>query len=576
VRRPVAVLALVCAGALLAPAQAFAHAALLHTVPSASVRVLSSPKKVQLTYSEAVEPRFATILVEDASGRLVTRGVPERAPGDPHTLTIALDPLPRGWYLVYWRVISQDGHPVRGAFTFSRGPNEGPAPQFPLPPLSESAATPSLVVLRWIAFLGTMVAVGLLAFRALAIRPLAVRLGITRARRSTVALAVALGVALVATPVYVLLATAEFAQRPWTSVGALVPLMRVSSFGRALLDLELLLGLFALCCACVVATERLARKERTVAELLALAGASLTAAALLVVPALAGHAATTSPRGVAVPLDWLHLVTGSVWIGGLVGLLVLWSSVEQARRTALLGAVVPRFSRIAFGCVVLLTASGTVAALLHLPTLATLWTTSYGQTIVLKVALLLLALLLAAVNLVRTKPRLEAAAARKDETLGAATALLLRRLVRGEVAIVTAAILAAALLTSLPPPAKALASLGGVSARVGPGAVQRTISHGSYRVALRMTPNKAAVPNEFELRLTQNGRPLRGAHVVAQFAMLDMDMQALAYLLPERAPGTYAASKPALVMVGHWAVRFSIAPARGAAFTVTVVDTARG
>jgi copper transport protein len=334
--------------------------------------------------------------------------------------------------------------------------------------------------------------------------------------------------------------------------------------------------LFAVCCACVVATERPALARRTVAELLALIGAALAAAALLFVPTLSGHAAQTSPRWATVPLDWLHLVTGSIWIGGLVGLLVLWSSLDRTRRTAVLGTVVPRFSRIAFGSVVTLTASGTIAAVLHLPTVATLWSTSYGQAILAKVALLFLALMLAGVNLARTKPRLEAAAARGDETLGAATALLLRRLVRGEVVLVSAAIFAAAILTSLPPPSKALASLGGVAAHVGPGAVQRTVTHGPYRIVLRVTPNKAALPNEFELRLLRGGQPVRGAHVSARFAMLDMDMQSLGYVLPETAPGTYAASRPALVMVGHWAVRFSIAPPHGQAFTVTIVDTARG
>ena len=65
-----------------------------------------------------------------------------RAPGDdrarctdrrpnPDTLIVPLRPhLPEGWYLVYWRAISVDGHPVQGAFTFAVGPNPGPAPQF--------------------------------------------------------------------------------------------------------------------------------------------------------------------------------------------------------------------------------------------------------------------------------------------------------------------------------------------------------------------------------------------------------------------------------------------------------------
>jgi copper transport protein len=305
-------------------------------------------------------------------------------------------------------------------------------------------------------------------------------------------------------------------------------------------------------------------------------GAAVSAAALLFVPTLSGHAAQTSPRWAALSLDWLHLVTGSIWIGGLVGLLVLWSSTERVRRTAVLGGIVPRFSRIALGSVLLLTASGTIAAVMRLPTLATLWTTHYGQAILAKVVLLLAALLLAGVNLARTKPRLEAAAARADETLGASTALLLRRLVRGEVVLVAGAILAASILTSLPPPSKALASLGGVAARVGPGAVARTVKQGPYTLRVGLVPNKAAVPNHFELKITKDGRPVRGATVTTDFAMLDMDMPSLAYRFRETAPGVYSTSQSALVMVGHWAVRFAVAPRNGAPFAVTVVDTARG
>ena len=69
---------------------------------------------------------------------------------------------------------------------------------------------------------------------------------------------------------------------------------------------------------------------------------------------------------------------------------------------------------------------------------------------------------------------------------------------------------------------------------------------------------------------------MRGAEVTTLFAMLDMDMQSLGYTLPERAPGIYGASRPALVMVGHWGVRFSVAPRGGKPFDVTIVDTARG
>ena len=73
--------------------------------------------------------------------------------------------LPEGWYLIYWRAISVDGHPVQGAFTYAVGPNPGPAPKFAVPSISASATSANLLVARWVMFLSVMIAIGLFAFR---------------------------------------------------------------------------------------------------------------------------------------------------------------------------------------------------------------------------------------------------------------------------------------------------------------------------------------------------------------------------------------------------------------------------
>ena len=78
-----------------------------------------------------------------------------------------------------------------------------------------------------------------------------------------------------------------------------------------------------------------------------------------------------------------------------------------------------------------------------------------------------------------------------------------------------------------------------------------------------MTPNRAAVPNEFAVRIDQAGRPVRGADVTASFTMLDMEMQQQSYKLSETSPGLYEHSAPALVMVGHWGLSFAITPRGG-------------
>ena len=128
-------------------------------------------------------------------------------------------------------------------------------------------------------------------------------------------------------------------------------------------------------------------------------------------------------------------------------MLVLWWSLPVARRVAGLMVCVPRFSNTAFVSVLALIGSGVGASLIHLPTFSSLWQTSYGQALLVKIGLLCAALLLAQVNLLRTKPRL--AASRDRPELGTGAAALLRRLVSGEILLVAAAVVAAAVLSSL-------------------------------------------------------------------------------------------------------------------------------
>ncbi len=450
-----AVVALLFVLGLLAtwPASAWAHAALLRTTPEASGTVDGSPSRVTLSYDEAVEPRFAVVSVTDAGGRQEVAGTPHALTADPKTLAIGVHQLKPGWYLVYWRVISADGHPVRGAFTFAVGPNPGPAPQFVVPSLAETAATPQLVATRWLAFLTVMLVVGLVVFRAIIARP-AVPVAPAAARDVTRAVAGAAAVALVAVPLYVVVATAEFALRSVTDVSGLVPLLRSSALGRAYLDLEVEVVLLGAAALVAFRLDRPDRKTRSVAELLALTGVILCGASALAVPGLAGHAAQTSPTGASLVFDWIHMAAASVWLGGLAGLSILAWRTPPGLRMTVLGRVVPRFSRTALVSVLLIIASGVGASVLHLPTLASLWETSYGEAILVKVGLLCLALVLGGLNFARTTPRLAAALPRQYGLLAAGAASLLRRLIAGEIAIVTGIVVAAMVLTSLPPPGR--------------------------------------------------------------------------------------------------------------------------
>jgi copper transport protein len=524
------------------PAAAWGHAGLVRTEPSASRTVNAPPSRVLLSFTEPVEARFAIVSVTDAGGNQVAAGPPRSASGAPQTLSAPLRRVPEGWYLVFWRVVSADGHPVRGAFTFAVGPNPGPPPQFRVPSLSETATTTRLLVSRWVVFLSLLSALGLFVLRAVIARPVVRLVPGCSLRPLSVAFGAALVVALAAIPVYLVLATAQFTLRSAFDLGAIVPAARASGFGRDFLDLELVLALFGAAAFVALYLDRPEREQRSVVELIALPSALLAGAAALVLPALAGHAGQKAPRGLSLPLDVAHLGAASIWLGGLIGLVVFWLSVGPKGRIAALAHVVPRFSAVAFCSVVVLVGTGIGSAFLELPTLATLWQTSYGKALLVKIVLLFAALLLAGVNLARTKPRLQAAGVRP----------------------------------SLAPPASALARVKDIAARVGPGPVSEVIAKGPYRLRVEVSPNRAALPNTFSVAITRGGQPVRGAEVVSRFDMLDMEMGEQSFRFPERTPGVFVKSAPALVMVGHWALQFEVTPSGTQPFVVTLLDKASG
>jgi copper transport protein len=570
-----ALVAATVAAMLALPSTASAHAYLVKTVPAASVVLNAPPPNIQLTYDEAVEPRFAIISVTNVDGHQETTAPVHRSPSDPDTLVVPLRPnLPEGWYLIYWRAISVDGHPVNGFFTYAVGPNPGPAPQFRIPNISATATTPQLLITRWAMFVFVMGAIGLFVMRLLVARPVVRAVEGVRLHALSVAFVVASVLGLIAIPVYLDVSTANDSLRSVFDLTALVPLYRVTAFGRAMVDLELCFALFCVAAGVTLWLDRPDRARRSVAALIASSGAFLAAAAVLIVPGAAGHAAQTSPRGLTLVFDWLHLASGSVWLGGLIGLLVLWSTVPSRQRVPALSVCVARFSNVALVSVLVLAATGIGEAIEHMPAVNALWETGYGEAILVKAGLLGGAILIASGNLLRSRPRLIAAQRRPE--LGEPAARLLRRLVSGEVVVVIGIVFAAAVLSSLPPPPPAFALENSALAKVGPGRVVQTITHAGYTLQVLVSPNKAAAPDSFALRITKGGQPVRGADVTLLFNHLEMQMPTQEYQLTETEPGVYSRAAPALVMVGRWGLTFQVTPKHGLPFTALIVDQANG
>jgi hypothetical protein len=106
--------------------------------------------------------------------------------------------------------------------------------------------------------------------------------------------------------------------------------------------------------------------------------------------------------------------------------------------------------------------------------------------------------------------------------------------------------------------------------------VQQVVRRGSYRLDVGVRPNRAAVPNDFSVRLTRSGKPVAGADVTAKLVMLDMEMGSQSYQLAPAGGGLHSKSAPALVMVGRWGIEYTVEPPDGEPFDVLIVDHAAG
>lgn len=154
--------------------------------------------------------------------------------------------------------------------------------------------------------------------------------------------------------------------------------------GAALVSRLLLLGAAALFIAVLFGGYAKRENEREKKDLtfgLAIGGAVI-AAGIAGTWALAEHASTGIQPGIAMPVDVLHLLAVAAWLGGLAALLVALYRTPDIGATA-----VRRFSRIAFGSVLVLTATGLYQSWRQVGSWSALTGTGYGQLLLVKVGL---------------------------------------------------------------------------------------------------------------------------------------------------------------------------------------------
>jgi copper transport protein len=409
--------------ALAFPAAASAHATLVRTTPGIQQRVASSPQLVRLTFDQSVKALPNAIRVYSAKGRLVS-GQTLTSNGE-RTIGARVSRLPRGAYTVRWTAISADGHVIGGVFTFGVRHRAPPATEA----FGASGPTTEEHIVRWLYFLALALLAGGLGFRLLVLRgPLRPETEQRFYRVLAVGAVGAIEVGIVA----FLLRAEDALQLPFGRFlyGDLTPIAGGTRFGTAFVAMTLGFALVSALVFLAWLTDRTFLLWPAFALSLAFASGL----------SLSGHSAADAGSSWLSQLaDWAHLAAASLWVGGLVQLaFVVWPLEPELRRRAFL-----RFSRLATVLIVVILSAGIYLSVLRLPQLDDLWTVRYGQVLLVKLALVSLALLWGAAHHFLVRPALER---------GAPLFARLPRSLAGESAVGMAILLVAAVLVDSKPP----------------------------------------------------------------------------------------------------------------------------
>jgi copper transport protein len=436
--------AVLLAGILLglASAPASAHASLVSTDPADGEVVAEAPEQVTLTFDEPVAVVDDGVRAYDAAGDPVAVDAAAR---DEVVTADLPDGLADGTYVVVWRVISDDGHPVAGSLTFHVGaPSPTVVPPRDGPRTNDTTMRSVVSAVQALSYGALLLAGGLTIFLSWTSRGVhlreEVRRRLLRLLRGSALLAIT--VAAVACPL-------SGAYQRGAGLGGLLD---GASFDPDLVgdDLTvLLLQAVGLGLAAALA-------GRPTPSLTADIGAGLAVWS----PALVGHTRAYEPASLLVLTDALHLTAGAIWLGGLVGLAVTLPSLAGRERDGVV--LLSRFSAGAAGLLVVLAGAGTLLGWRILGSWSALVDTTYSRLLLVKVGLALVVVGVAAWNRFGLLPRVSTG---PHEARRRATSTI-RTTVLAEAAILVAVVGVTGFLVEQPPGGETAAAPAGVTDRV--------------------------------------------------------------------------------------------------------------
>lgn len=497
-----AALALAFAILGLTAAPANAHAVLVASSPVDGARVESPPATVTLTFDESVRLIPAAAQVISTTGARADEGAAHLS-DDATTIVIPLRrDLDRGSYAATWRVVSADGHIVSGSISFGVGQDAGVQP--PVPADHSAPLTLAANIARGVLYVGLVLSAGVtLVCRTL--WPWALGL-----RRMKALIFGGWASTVIATLAQFLLQGPQSLDTSWSAVftdDALSDTLSGRTGAILVLRVSLLTALgFAL---------RLQRRGSTTFLALSSVGVALTVA-------LDGHAGVGEQAWLAITVTTIHVLAMTVWLGGLV---VLCLAVLPARRVDNLRG----WSVIAFGCVSALILSGEYQAWRQVRPVEAMWSTGYGITLSVKLAIVTAMLALAYRGQRRLDPR------------------TLRRTVPAEMALGLAVVVVTTALVSQPP---ARTTYG------PPVSLSAPLDDRSARVHLDTTrrgPTTISVT-----ALDPGGHPVRVTSVSGTLTSEDAGIAALTVKFEPSTDDEWHSSHAVVPLPGSWTLKLVV------------------
>jgi len=454
-------LLLVCTLATSSP-QGFAHAVLLDSSPKPGEMLMQSPSEVVANFNEGVGPIFFKVL--DVKGQPVGDPGEIRLDGTKMILPLRAT-IPNGTYVLTYRVISADTHPVGATFGFSIGE--------PMKTVDATADAGSrsiwslaVAVNRWVLYAGMLWVAGTALFLLL--------LGIEGSLRED-ARQKARWASLVTALSYVLAVGFGGADMQLGGVDALWKAATWRSGLDSTLAPSAVFGVIsmALLYAGCMAGER--RRHGVL-----IAGVALAIGSFLVT----GHAATAPPAWLMAPVVGAHLLATAFWIGAFRPLLLSTRQLSAADS----GALMQRFSNFAVPAVIVALISGSAISLKQLGSPANLFNNDYGTVLLTKIILVFVIIGIAAYNKINLTPKLIA-----NDAAGVSK---IKRTITLELMLYLIVLAAASALTVTTPP-RALVATGEAGAAeanmamMSGGLVKRTLENDAgYSAEIELSPAK--------------------------------------------------------------------------------------